>query len=76
MQSFAECHGNTLLGRRGTVLASQAFGDDRTKTCQAFLDMVPARRPLAAGSGARGRRRARSVQRVFGRKTQTPRTRR
>ena len=72
MRSFAECHGSTLLGRRGTVLASQAFGDDGTKARQAFLDMVPARRPLAAGSGARRRRPdpERRVHTVFG--AQTP----
>ena len=76
MRSFAECHGSTLLGRRGTMLISQAFGDDGTKACQAFLDMVPSRGPLAAGSGARRRRPERRVQLVFGAQTKTTQTRR
>jgi hypothetical protein len=69
MQTFAECHGSMLLGRRGTVLASQAFGDYGSKARQAFLDMVPAWRPLAAGSGARRRRPERRARSVFVRKT-------
>ena len=76
IQSFAECCRTLLLRRRGTVLATQAFGDDGTKAYQAFLDMVPARCQLAAGSGARRRRPERRVRRVFEQKTQTPRTRR
>ena len=74
--AFAECHGNTLLGRRGTVLDSQTFGDAGTNARQAFLDIVPAQRQLAACSGARRRRQERRVQLVFGAQTKTTPTRR